>query len=169
MSLAESLLPDFDEEIAATRRVLERVPEDRLDWSPHEKSMTLGRLASHVAETPGWAGALLRQDSFDVESGGDGGYEPADCGSVEEILALLDESAASAREMVAATDDEAFLRPWSLLRGGETIFSVPRIGVFRRMMIHHLIHHRGQLTVYLRLLEVPVPQTYGPTADEAEM
>lgn len=169
MSLADSLLPQFDQEVATTRKMLERVPGDRLDWSPHEKSMTLGRLASHLAEGPGWAGALLTQDSFDVEPPEGTGYEPADCGTVSEILALLDESVAQCRDIVAATDDETFLSPWSLLRAGETVFSAPKIGVFQQMVVHHMVHHRGQLSVYLRLLDVPLPQTYGPTADEPDM
>lgn len=166
MSIAEMILPEFDEEIEATRRMLERVPGDRLGWRPHEKSMTLGRLASHIAEVPGWTQAVLGQDEFDMQPPGGSEFEAADLGSVEEILTLLGANATSARQAIAATDDGEFGRSWTLKKGGEEVFTAPKGGVLRSSVLNHLIHHRGQLTVYLRLTGASVPQTYGPTADE---
>ncbi len=168
MAIREGLLPEYDMEMAATRAVLERVPDAKLDWQPHEKSMTLGRLAAHLAEIPQWAEVMIGQDEFDLAPPGGSDHTPRTLGSTSEILEQFDASAAKAREMIAATSDEDFLKPWTLKKGGEALFSAPRIGVVRRQMLHHIIHHRGQLTVFLRLNDVPVPQTYGPTADEPD-
>lgn len=166
MPIAQMILPELDQEVEATRRMLGRVPEDRLGWRPHEKSMTLGRLASHIGEVPGWTQAVLGQDEFDVAPPGESDYEAADLESVREILTLLDDNATAAREAIAATEDTEFMRSWTLKKGGEEVFTAPKGGVLRSMVLNHLIHHRGQLTVYLRLTGAPVPQTYGPTADE---
>lgn len=164
MSIAQSLLPEFDIEMAATRAVLERVPADRMDWRPHERSFTLGELATHVARLPEWTVATLAHDSFDLE-----GAESAAGGEVAaDPAARLDETASAARQALLDAEDDAFMGMWTLQRGGEEIFSAPKIGVLRRFVLNHMIHHRGQLTVYLRLLDVPVPQTFGPTADEPD-
>lgn len=164
--MAESLLPEFDQEMDATRRVLERVPADKLGWGPHEKSMTLGRLATHLAELPGWCEVMLNESEFDIAPPGGQQYTPKAADSTADILALFDDNRKKAREMLAAMSDGDLMRPWTLKRGGEDLFTAPRIGVFRRNLLNHVIHHRGQLTVYLRLTGVPVPQTFGPTADE---
>lgn len=165
MSLSQMLLPEFDHEMATTRRVLERVPDDKLDWQPHAKSMSLGRLASHVAELPGWVAKILPQDGFDMAAAPR--RTPQVFPSRQELLDAFDRSVASARELIAATDDEAFRKVWTFSRGEQTIFALPRAGVLRTLLFNHVIHHRGQLTVYLRLNDVPVPSVYGPSADES--
>jgi len=170
MSIAETLLPEFDNEMASTRRALERVPEDRLAWKPHEKSMTLGRLASHLSELPSWATETVSEDSFDIAPpDGKSKYTAANFATREEILGAFDAGVRQARERIAATDDAAMFQPWSLKRGGETVFTLPRAAVLRTWLFSHVIHHRGQLTVYLRLTGTPVPSIYGPSADESGM
>jgi len=167
MAIAQSILPEFDQEAQATRKVLEQVPGDHLAWQPHEKSMTLGRLASHIAEIPDWGISALQHDSIDIQPTDGEQRAPANYGSTGEILAAFDAATAKAREAIAATEDHVFMESWSLLRGGEEVFSAPKIGVLRSFVMNHCIHHRGQLTVYLRLLDAHVPSTYGPSADEA--
>jgi uncharacterized damage-inducible protein DinB len=150
-----------------TRKVLERVPAEKLAWKPHDKSMTLGRLASHIAELPGWAEVGIKQDEFDMAPPGE---EPPTAfvgGSTNEILESFDKNRASAREVIASTADQEFMRGWTFKSGGETVFTIPKIGVVRTFILNHLMHHRGQLTVYLRLTGAKVPSVYGPTADEA--
>jgi uncharacterized damage-inducible protein DinB len=166
MSLSQALLPEFDQEIKTTRRVLERVPEDRLDWQPHAKSMTLGRLAGHLGQLLHWGQVTVEQDSFDVAPPDGPAYRPDPPKTKEAILDLFDKNAALARQSIESASDEAWRQPWSLLQGGNAIFTQPKIGVLRGMVLNHLIHHRGQLTVYLRLNDVPVPAVYGPSADE---
>jgi uncharacterized damage-inducible protein DinB len=162
MSLKDALLPEYDLEMSNTRRVLERVPEDRLSWQPHPKSMTLGRLATHLAELPGFAAAFLKLDSLDLASA----PPPQALGSKQEILALFDQTVAQARGLIDQTDDAAFMQPWTLKHGGREIMTLPRAAVVRGSLLNHIIHHRGQLTVYLRLTDQPLPMLYGPTADE---
>jgi uncharacterized damage-inducible protein DinB len=166
MSLSQTLLPEYDQEMATTRRVLERVPEDQFGWQPHEKSMTLGRLATHVAELAGWARTFLKNDSLDLAPPGGSGYQPQTAASRAELLEMFDKNVAGTRAAIEATDDAALLQKWTLLKGGRTIFTLPRVAVLRTMLLNHVIHHRGQLTVYLRLTGTPVPSVYGPTADE---
>jgi len=166
MSFSQSLLPEYDNEMATTRRVLERLPEDRMEWLPHAKSMPLGRLATHLAELPGWGSVTLREDSFDISPPGGSGYVPATLNTRAEILELFDKNVASTRAIIESTDDEKFLQPWTFLKEGQQIFTLPRIAVLRTMLLNHVIHHRGQFSVYLRLNDVPVPSIYGPTADE---
>jgi uncharacterized damage-inducible protein DinB len=169
MSIAQALLPEFEQEMAATRKVLERVPDDKLEWSPHEKSMTLGRLAAHLAELPMWTAVSLDQDEFDVNPpDGDQQWESPKPTTAAEILELFDKNSADAREKIASTGDATFFEDWTLKSGGETLFAIPKVGVVRSFVLNHGIHHRGQLTVFLRLLDVSVPQTYGPTADEPD-
>ena len=167
MSIAEDLLPEFDHEMGSTRRTLERVDESQLAWTPHERSMTLGRLASHIAELPGWAASTLNDEFFDFAA--PGGYTPHNLASRQEILDLFATCRADARAALVATPDAKLFEPWSLKRGGETIFTQPRIVVLRSWLFSHIIHHRGQLTVYLRMTGSPVPSIYGPSADEKGM
>jgi uncharacterized damage-inducible protein DinB len=165
MALNQALLPEFDHEMQTTRRTLERVPEDKLGWKPHQKSMTLGGLATHLATINHWVDATLGMDSFDVA-----GVPPnPELKSRAEILAAFDENVASARKKIAAASDTELMKPWSLLAGGKAMFTLPRIAVLRSFIMNHSIHHRGQLSVYLRLNDVPVPSIYGPSADEGQM
>jgi len=163
MSLSSSFLGELDHEMANTRRTLERVPTDKLAWQPHAKSMTLGRLASHIAEMPIWCNRVLAAAEYDFAVGG---RLRTDLPSTREILEAFDKNLAGAREAVAATGDDALREKWTLRRGDQVVFSLPRIAVLRTMVLNHVIHHRGQLTVYLRLNDVPVPGLYGPSADE---
>jgi uncharacterized damage-inducible protein DinB len=162
MPLADMFIRELELEAKTTRRVLERVPDDKLAWKPHTKSMTLRQLAQHVATIPGGVSAMARHDGYDVEKF----TEPPQLESTAAILAAFEESVAQAKTNLAATDDAAMMQNWSFNRGGKPIMTIPRIGVFRSMLLNHLYHHRGQLTVYLRLLDVPVPSIYGPSADE---
>jgi uncharacterized damage-inducible protein DinB len=164
MSISAVLLPEFDHEMATTRRTLERVPDDKLDWKPHERSMTLGRLASHLAELPSFAVAGLNLDTIDM-----GGYKPWQGVSRAEILAVFDKNVAEARAAIAAASEEKYMSNWSLLVGGKTVMTMPKIAVVRSFMLNHTIHHRGQFAVYLRLNNIAVPSIYGPSADEGQM
>jgi uncharacterized damage-inducible protein DinB len=166
MTISEGLLPEFDQEMANTRKALERVPDDRLGWKPHEKSGTMGWLATHIAFIPHWTEVIVRQTEFDMAPPGSPPYVPPSAGSVEEILELFDKHVPAARAAIAGASDEELLKPWSLLSGGKPILTLPRIAALRGVIMNHLIHHRGQLTVYLRLNNVPVPALYGPSADE---
>lgn len=165
MAIAESILPEFDHETATTRTLLERVPEGKAAWKPHAKSMSLGELAIHVASIPLWAKTTLRDTEFDVNPPGGPSYKPPTFGSTAQMLATYDEAVKAARALLASTSDAEFMTPWALKNGGKTIFSLPRAGVLRSFVLNHAIHHRGQLSVYLRLLDVPLPSIYGPTAD----
>jgi uncharacterized damage-inducible protein DinB len=168
MSISQSLLPEFDQEAASTRRTLERVPGDKLDYQPHEKSMTMGRLAQHISEMPGWGATTLTSDEFDISPDGSA-YQPPPVGSPAEILAAFDKGVNDLRAALAATSDEALMKPWSLKMGGKTMFTMPKVAVVRGMIMNHIIHHRAQLGVYLRMNNIPVPAIYGPSADEGAM
>ena len=161
MSISLSLLPEFDAEMSATRRLLERVPDGRNDWRPHEKSMPLGRLATHLAELPIWGVNSLQAEGVDI-----GNFTPVVLATTVERLALFDKNASIARAALSGAADEDFAKPWSLLRGGKVMFTTTRGSTFRTFTLSHMIHHRAQLGVYLRLLDIPLPGTYGPTADE---
>jgi len=169
MKIADTLLPEFDHEMANTRRSLERIPENDLGWKPHEKSMTLGRLASHLAELPTWAVSVITQDSIDIAPPGEAAPQALNLGSRREILEAFDKNVAAARAAIAGGSNEQFGNPWSLLTGGKTVFTMPKIAVFRSFVMNHSIHHRAQLGVYLRLNNLPVPALYGPSADERGM
>ena len=162
MTIADTLIMELEREAEITRRVLARVPDGKLTWKPHTKSMTLGRLAQHVATIPGSISGMARLDGYDVEKFS----EPAQLESAAAILAAFDESVAQAKTNLGATDDAAMMKDWSFSMGGRSIMTIPRIGVYRTILLNHLYHHRGQLSVYLRLLDVPVPSIYGPSADE---
>ena len=164
--IATSLLPEFDLEMANTRKVLERVPEAAFTWKPHEKSFSMGELAGHVASIPGWMTSILVEDAFDVSPGGVPATFPQ-AASAKEALAMFDEGLAGARAALVAVSDATFLKSWALLANGEPLFSMPRVAVVRSFVMNHLIHHRAQLCVYLRLKDVPVPALYGPSADES--
>jgi uncharacterized damage-inducible protein DinB len=161
--LKQMLLADLDQELATTRRVLERVPDEHLDWKPHEKSMALGALATHIANLVGWQIPILQQDEYDFAT------SPPPRGSAENraaLLSLLDANVAGLRQALEKVDDAALARTWTLRVGAQVIVSSPKAVAFRSFGLSHTAHHRGQLTVYLRLLDVPVPSVYGPTADE---
>ena len=169
MRLSYSLLPEFDQEMASTRKSIERLPADKLAWKPHEKSMTMGQLAVHLAEIHHWALDILQKDSVDIAPPGGSTYQSLPADSPQEILQTFDKNVFSARAAIAGTSDEQFLKPWSLLNGGKLVFTLPRIAVLRSFILSHTIHHRAQLGVYLRLNNIPVPAIYGPSADEGEM
>ena len=160
MTLSERLLPEFEQEMKATRRVLERVPSDKGDWKPHPKSFSLAHLAQLVSWLPGWIATTLQGTSLDLKQGG--GYTNE---STETLLAGFDKAVRESREAITAARDKDYEVPWSLKMGEQVLMTMPRGDVVRQH-ISHLSHHRGQLTVYLRLLDVPVPSVYGPTADE---
>ena len=162
MTISELLLPEFDDEIKKTRTFLERVPMDGSDWKPHEKSMSLGRLASHVADLPSWASSIVEQDFLDMPPG----QKPYAATSREELLSHFDSKAATARKAIAGAGDEHLQKNWTFSFGGHVVLSLPRYRLLQTMMVDHLIHHRGQMSVYLRLKDIPVPGMYGPSADE---
>jgi uncharacterized damage-inducible protein DinB len=166
MALSEALLPEFDNEMANTRKTLERVPEDKFGWKPHEKSTAMGSLAAHLAQLPSLAERSLATDSLDVNPPGGPAHKPAQVKTREELLALFDRNVASARAAIAAVSDEELMKPWSLLNAGKVMLTVPKAAVLRNFLLNHSIHHRAQLGVYLRLNDVPVPSIYGPSADE---
>ena len=160
--LADALLPEFDREMTTTRRLLERVPEDKLAWKPHAKSMSLGDLATHVATLVGWGAVTLNQSEVDL-----GGQSPnVAATSRADLLARFDKNVSDTRAALAGKSDAEMMAPWSLKHGGQTIFTMPKVAVWRGFVLNHLVHHRGQLSVYLRLHDVPVPAIYGPSADE---
>lgn len=169
MSIAQSLLPEFDQEMANTRRTLERLPENKLMFQPDPKSMTLGRLAGHVAELVGWGTTTLTTDSLDIAPGGKRATEALTATSRQQVLDELDQNINKARKAIAGASDEQFLKSWSLLMNGKTMMTMPRLGVLRSMVMNHIIHHRAQITVYYRMVGVPVPALYGPSADEGTM
>ena len=169
MSISASLLPEFDQEMANTRKALERVPDDKLDWKPHEKSMSMGGLATHLANLPIWTVFTINQDSLDLEPPGGRSFRVEEKRSAREILEDFDKNLTAARDALAGASDEELLKPWSLLKGGVTLMTLPKIAVLRSFVMNHVIHHRGQFTVYLRLNDVPVPSIYGPSADEGTM
>jgi DinB family len=166
MPLAEMLLPEFDEEMTATRLVLTRVPDGKGSWKPHPKSMTLGRLATLVAELPGWVVNVLTRDELDIMPPGGSPPTLAALDATARILELFDRNAAAARTALVKATDAEFRKPWAFKVGGRTITTNPKYTVYRRTVLNHLAHHRGQLTVYLRLTGAQVPAVYGPTADE---
>ena len=168
MSIAQSLLREFDEEMKNTRKVLERVPDEKWNWKPHEKSGTLGWLAAHVGTVPEWLTMTMNTESLDYAPVGGPSYEPPKIESRAQLLAAFDKAVAEARVALLAGSDADFQKEWTLLAGGQKIFSLPRSVCIRSMILNHLIHHRGQLTVYFRLVGVPVPGLYGPSADEGQ-
>jgi len=161
MPIIDSILIELDQEAATTRRVLESVPEASLAWKPHPKSMSLGQLALHVASTPGRISEIVTSNSFEVPQ-----FTQPAAKTAAELLNTLDSGVAQAKRTLGKMDDAFLQARWSLKRGEQVLFSAPRIGVIRTILLNHWYHHRGQLSVYLRLLDVPVPSIYGPSADE---
>ena len=161
MRIADQMLAELEQEAAATRRVLERVPQQHLTWRPHPKSMSLGQLAQHVASIPGNVARGATPDVMESP-----GFVHPEVTSAAELLSLLDQSLAQARDLVSAMDDERMMATWRLTKDGREILAVPRMAFLRSVMLNHWYHHRGQLLIYLRMHDVPVPSVYGPTADE---
>ena len=162
MNLSEMITSELQREAAATRNVLARVPTDKLSWKPHEKSMTLGVLANHIATLPAFIAEFGTADFRDVE----GLTPPPQPASTAEIVATFDQGVKDAGGIIDAMDDQAMMKDWSFRKGGQPFMTIPRVGLYRTILLNHLYHHRGQLSVYLRLLDVPVPSIYGPSADE---
>ena len=163
MSIAQSLLPEYDQEMANTRKMLERIPENKLDYKPDPKSMSMGQLAGHVTEMVGWFAAMMDGPELDIPEG----FKPYVATSKKQLLDKFDENSASTRKALAAAGDQALMENWSLKFAGNTMFTMPRLACYRGMIMNHVIHHRAQLSVYYRLNGVPVPGMYGPSADEA--
>jgi uncharacterized damage-inducible protein DinB len=168
MSIAQMLLPEFDNEMASTRKAFERFPEDKLSWKPDPKSMTMGRLAGHIAEMPNWAAMTVSTDSLDINPGGQRPFEALVATSRAQLLAEFDKNIASARAAIEGASDSDLMKTWQLLSDGQVILAMPRASVLRVMVMNHSIHHRGQLMVYYRLNGVAVPGMYGPSADESQ-
>ncbi len=164
MTLGHEFLNELKQEAAVTRKYLERVPFDKIDYKPHEKSETLGRLAIHVAEIVAWWEASLRHDKLDFL-----GFEPKDITSTEQLLSYFDDLLAEAVQVLSEAKDEDFEKEWSMTYGEEVLFTLPKKQVMRVFCMNHFVHHRAQLGVYLRLLDIPVPATYGPSADEDDV
>ena len=162
MAIADLLLPEFDREMTTTRRLLERVPEEKFAWKPHPKSMSLVELATHVAALPGWGAVTLNQSEIDM--GGQNTNTAAT--SRADLLARFDKNVAETRAALTSKSDAQMMAHWSLKQNGQNLFTMPKAAVWRSFVLNHLVHHRGQLSVYLRLNDVPVPAMYGPSADE---
>lgn len=169
MAIKEAILPEFDHEMSNTRKTLERIPDDKFAWKPHTKSFAMGDLAAHLAELPNWAVHTLAQDSLDLAPPGGSQYERQIPKSTKELVALFDRNVAAARSAIETASDGDFVKPWSLLKAGQTLMTMPKIVVLRSFVMNHNVHHRAQLGVYLRLNDIPVPAVYGPSADEGQM
>jgi uncharacterized damage-inducible protein DinB len=163
MTISEALLSEFDHEMANTRRTLERVPADKADYKPHEKSMPMGKLAAHVAQLTSFGLTVLTVPELDFSAGS---YKPLPFESAEQLVKVLNEEATKVRTALAAMSDEAWQQNWKLSFQGKAIFAGTRFAAYRAMFLNHVVHHRAQLGVYLRLNGVPVPSIYGPSADE---
>jgi uncharacterized damage-inducible protein DinB len=168
MAIKDALLPEFDQEMANTRKTLERVPDDKHGWKPHPKSGTMGWLANHIATMVGWTADAIEKDSFDVAPPGGTPVAMPKTENRKQLLEVFDSSVARARAALASASDAQMMQSWSLLSGGKPIFTMPRISVVRGFVMNHVIHHRAQLGVYLRLNDIPVPSIYGPSADEGQ-
>lgn len=166
MSYAATLLPEFDHEMANTRKVLERIPNDKLDWRAHSKSNTIGWNANHLADLPGWSVSIVTEPGYDFAPVGGKPYQMPALKSRDEIVAMFDRNVASARAAIAQLKDEALNDGWTLRGGDRIIFTMPRVAVLRSFLMNHIIHHRAILSVYLRLNDIPVPALYGPSGDE---
>ena len=164
MAIAETLLPEFDREMGLTRRMLERVPDGHFAWKPHEKSMTLGRLAEHLAELPLWCRVAIVDSGIDLGVGRPEGYMPPATRAA--VVQMFDKNLADARAALSGRTDAELMAPWKLSHSGKEIFTMPKAVVLRGFVMNHMIHHRGQLSVYLRLQNIPLPSLYGPSADE---
>jgi len=166
MGINETFIAELKQEAASTRKYLERVPMDKPDWAPHEKSMKLGNLANHVAELPGWTVVTMDQDELDFAKFE---YKPEIPKSTEELLKKFDDNVSKAVECLKKADDAKFMENWTMRQGEQIFFTLPKAAVLRSFCFNHNYHHRAQLGVYLRLLDIPLPGIYGPTADESNM
>jgi len=166
MGMSDMIIGEFDHEMGNTRKTLERVPEDKFDWKPHEKSTSLGGLATHLANIPSWTVNTFTQDELDLAPPGAPPFRLDEAKSRAALLEAFDKNVADGRAALLKASDESWGQSWSLLSGGKKIFAMPRAAVMRSFVMSHMIHHRAQLGVYLRLLDVPVPSIYGPSADE---
>ena len=164
MPINSSLIAELNQEAANTRKMIERVPDENLAWAPHNKSMTLGRLATHMADIPVWFERVINADVYDFATSN---YKREDMNNVQDILKLFDERLAAAKILLDSATDEILNAPWTLRRGEQVYFTLPRKVSLRNFAFNHIYHHRGQISVYLRLLDIPVPGMYGPTADES--
>lgn len=164
MAIKDALLPEFDHEMAVTRKVLDRVAEDRFAFQPHEKSMTLGRLASHVADVPSWGQTILKDAEFNMISGA---YVNQTRSTRADLLQMFDDNTKKIRGLLAGMNDADLMSPWVFKQDGKEMFSMPRVAAWRSWVMSHMIHHRGQLSVYLRQTGSKVPGIYGPSADES--
>jgi uncharacterized damage-inducible protein DinB len=163
MAIVDALLPEFDREMTITRKLLERVPEDKFAWKPHTKSMSFVELATHLATLPSWGAVTLNQSEIDM----DGQNTNTAATSRADLLARFDKNVSETRSALTGKSDAEMMAPWSLKQNGQKLFTMPKTTVWRGFVLNHLVHHRGQLSVYLRLNDVPVPSMYGPSADEA--
>jgi uncharacterized damage-inducible protein DinB len=163
--ISEMILPEWDMEMASSRKLLACVPDGKFDYKPHEKSMTLGRLASHVAELAGWAKETMTLDKLEL----DPSYKPHVATNNAELMEMFDQCAGAGRAAIAGAKDEDYGVMWSLVMGGQTVFSQPRAATLRGMVMNHHLHHRAQLGVYLRMLDIAIPGMYGPSADDKAM
>ena len=165
-NIAAAFLGEVEQESATTRKVLERVPADKFDWKPHEKSMTFSRLATHVAEMHGWTKHTLDFPELDFSKMD---YKPFEPKTTAELVEHFEKSLSEARESLKGASDETFMEDWTMRNGEQIYFTMPKIQVLRGMVFNHIVHHRAQLSVYLRLNDIPVPAMYGPSADEGSM
>ncbi len=165
MSINDGLINELKSEAATTRKMLERVPTESFDWKPHEKSMTMGNFAAHVANMFNWFPTTLETDELDFAQG----FEEPKPANMEELIKLLDKNVAAANESLQKIDEADFMKTWTLRNGEEIFLQMPKIGVVRAMILNHIVHHRGQLSVYLRMNDIPVPGMYGPSADDVQM
>ncbi len=166
MTISESILPEFETEMAGTRKVLKCIPNDKLEWKAHPKSNTIGWNACHLAEIAGWVEGTLTQDSWEIKPVDGEPYQSPQLNSRQEILDLFDANVAAAKKCINATPDEEYSKSWSLLSAGQALITMPKLGVIRTWVLNHTIHHRAHLCVYLRLNDIPVPGLYGPSADD---
>jgi len=164
MSIAEAMIGEFSHESVSTRKMLERLPEDKFGWKPHEKSMTMGRLGAHLAEIPEWADTIVNNESFDMASGD---YKPKEFSSKQELLDCFDKNVEDFKKALAGQPDEHLFKNWKLMQGDKVAVDMMRAACLRGFILSHIVHHRGQLSVYLRENDVPLPAIYGPSADES--
>jgi uncharacterized damage-inducible protein DinB len=169
MQIRDALLPEFDQEMANTRKMLERVPDGKWGWKPHPKSFSMGDLAAHIMNLPGWMVDTIEKDSFDFAPVDGPKYVMPTAKSNKELLEKFDQFVAAARKALAGADNDHLMKPWSLKAGGNALFTMPRVVCIRGFVMNHAVHHRGQLSVYLRLNDIAVPGMYGPSADDPQM
>jgi uncharacterized damage-inducible protein DinB len=166
MGIGEALHAEMEQEAVASRKMLERIPADKFDYKPHEKSMSMGRLASHIAEMFNWTAVTLQQDELDFAKFD---YKPFEPATTDDLVEYFDKNIAEALDILKNTSDGVFFEPWTMRSGEQIYFTMPKVVTMRSFVMNHIVHHRGQLSVYLRLNDIPVPSIYGPSADEGTM